>query len=288
MFESMCFGPPAVRAVPARFRWASQVVAWTVLVLALVAAPARVRAGSPGDEAGASGEEAPEIVHSYRFHHLIFDVTWYAASAGLVGAIVDGRCRDTGFSANILAGHTFMGAFFGLFYGASWGGEDAGAAYHPPYPVQDLLAFRIRCKKGDSLEIRTHSGDVILARLVRYRPGELTVKVDGRPQVVPDSAICVISTLRDTPWDGLMWGAACGALYGFLYADRTPKKEGVSVSSWSMAAVGAAIVGAAGFYADLYHNGRNVLLDRGTCPTTVAVGPCITPGGGGVAVSVRF
>lgn len=138
-------------------------------------------------------------------------------------------------------------------------------------------------------EQNTGTGDVIFAKLVGHKPGELTVNVEGRREVVPDSSICAIATLRDPPWDGLLWGAVCGAVYGHLYADRTPKKEGVSVSSWDMAAVGAAIVGAAGLYADLYHNGRNVLLDRGTCPTTrVAVGPCITRGGGGVAVSLKF
>lgn len=291
MSEAMCCAPrtTAARAIPARLRCPPRAVVRAMFVLALAAAPALARAGSPEDAAGASGEEAPASVHAYRYHHLVFDATWFCATAGLIGGIVDGRCRDEGFSANVLAGHTFMGAFFGIFMGASWGGEDPGAAFHPPDPVRDLKAFRIRSRKGDSLEIHTYAGDVVLAKLDRYRPGELTVKVAGRREVIPDSEICAIATLRDPPWDGLMWGAACGAVYGFLYADRTPKAEGVSVSSMSMAALGAAIMGAAGLYADLYHNGRNVLLDRGRCPPArVAVGPCITQDGGGVAVSLRF
>jgi len=285
-----------------------------LFALAIGASNASAQSNPPGDEAQTSSEDTGEAGPSYRSHPILIDIAYVGAAFGLVGGYVEGRCRDEGYDYGLPVGHALMGALIGAM--AFLGNEngDYGDLFHPPDPVSDLDRFRGRSRNGARVEVRLQDGSVMVGKVIRVRSRkvlekvtelqagrvevsdfvevrrhDLIVKVNGEQEVVPDSAICAIATRRDSPWDGFAYGAFFGAIYGYLYADLTPKAEGVSVSSTGMAALGAAVVGTAGFFADSYHNGRNVLLNRTWCPTvTASASPYIVPGGGGVAVSLRF
>jgi len=304
------WAPPAGRRFVVR-PVAFLLLSW-LLAAAIGASNACAQSSPPGDEAQASSEATRENGPSYRNHPLLFDLAYVGAAFGLVGGYVDGQCRDKGYSVEVPLGHALMGAFIGVLELAGAEGNH-GALFHPPSRVSDLTAFRGSSRNGDSVEVRLLDGNLAVGKLVRVRTRkvleevtevqggvdvthfvkvrhhDLIVTVKNEQVTIPDSEICAVATLRDPSWDGLVYGACFGALYGYLYADLTPKAEGVSVSSAGRAALGAAVVGTAGFFADRYHNGRNVVLTREWCPTvTASASPYVVPGGGGVAVSLRF
>ena len=229
------------------------------------------------------------IEGSYPRHHMFFDYLVLSAAMGTIAGVVVGECHGEGFEPSYLAGHAVLGSLLGLFAGASWGGEDGGPSTHPPEPVSTLKEFKHRTHGGDRITVWTREGDVVTGRMKRARSSELELKTNQGERAIPDSAILRITTERDPSWDGALVGAGAGAVSAYTWFQTTTRRDGVSVSRSEMVLIGASILGATGFLSDLFHNGRSVVLDRGD-----AVGhsfdlvPLLEPGGGGLALKLRF
>ena len=163
----------------------------------------------------------------------------------------------------------------------------AGASPARAQSVADSLAeLQSSLKPGQTVTVTSRDGREMRGRVVSLSPSTLEIAQNNSTTVLTEGDIATISR-RDSPWNGMLWGLAAGAVLGAV-AEKSIADYYDEGSDGSLAVLGGAAGAGIGFALDALISGRNLIFSASGTRAAMGGRVSLTAGGGALRLSVRW
>lgn len=161
-------------------------------------------------------------------------------------------------------------------------------------PAESFAVLGSILRIGDAVRVTDSSGKTTQGRITGVSTSSLSVTVDGREQILPETTIQKVTRRRPDPWwNGALIGAAVGAVVGAVVAKQncgsTDCGEGGLVTP-GFTLIGAGIGAGAGALVDRFISRFDTVF-AGPPPASVRsvrLSPVLSKGTKGLQLSVTF
>lgn len=151
---------------------------------------------------------------------------------------------------------------------------------------ESLAALQSSVKPGDTVTVTGKDGREIRGRVISLSASRLEIAQGDSPSVFSDADIATISR-RDSPWNGMLWGLAAGAVLGAV-AEKSIADYYDEGSDGSLAVLGGAAGAVVGFALDALISGRKIIFSAASTQGGTAARVSLTAGGRALRLSVRW